>query len=176
MYHDYTTGCTVTGVLHMFNSTSIDWMSKHQVTVETTTYGSEFLAAHTAMEHILDPRFTLRMLGVPLDGPAWLFGDNQSVVTSSTLPQSALNKRHNALSYHRVREAVAHGVMYFVHMDGKDNLADVLTKFLPWTTAWGHLKFSVILERRYLILWWRKGEDGWSYPCLLRRGVITVHF
>ena len=31
------------------------------------------------------------------------FGDNKSVVTNSTIPQSILNKRHNMLSYHRVR-------------------------------------------------------------------------
>jgi len=56
------------------------------------------------VEQIQDLRYTLRDLGVPLDGPAWLFGDNQSVVTSSTLPHSKLNKRHNALCYHKVRE------------------------------------------------------------------------
>ena len=61
-----------------------------------------------------------------------MFGDNESVVTNSTVPHSTLKKRHNALSYHRVREACAAGVMHFIHTPGKTNVADVLTKYLPW--------------------------------------------
>ena len=76
------------------------------------------------------------MMGVPLDGPAWLFGDNQSVITSSTIPHLVLNKRHNALAYHRVREAIAAGIMYFKHISGKENAADILTKFLGWNEYW----------------------------------------
>jgi hypothetical protein len=75
-------------------------------------------------------------MGIPIDGPAWLFGDNQSVVTSSTIPQSTLNKRHNALSYHRVRENIAAGVINFMHIAGKTNPSDVLTKYLGWSKFW----------------------------------------
>ena len=80
----------------------------------------------------MDLRYTLRMLGVPLEGPAWMFGDNQSVVTSATIPHSSLSKRHNALAYHRVREAQAAKVLNFLHIPGAQNPADVLTKFLPY--------------------------------------------
>jgi Phosphoglucose isomerase len=104
--------------------------------VETATYGSEFMVARQATEQIMDLHYTLRMLRIPLDGPAWLFGDNQSVITSSTIPHSNLNKCHNALSYHRVREAISAKVMYFIHIDGKLNPSDVMTKFLGWTKFW----------------------------------------
>jgi hypothetical protein len=60
----------------------------------------------------------------------YMFGDNQSVVTSSTLPHSVLKKRHNLLSYHRVREAIAAGIMKFFHMPGTENPSDILTKQL----------------------------------------------
>ena len=36
-----------------------------------------------------------------------MFGDNESVVNSSSKPHAKLHKRHNALSFHRVREAIA---------------------------------------------------------------------
>ena len=65
-----------------------------------------------------------------------MFGDNQSVITSSTIPHSNLNKRHNALSYHRVREAISAKVMYFIHIDGKLNPSDVMTKFLGYAKFW----------------------------------------
>ena len=74
-----------------------DWFLKRQATVETATYGSEFVAAKTATEQIMDLRNTLRYLGVPILNMAHMFGDNKSVVMSSTIPQSILNKRHNML-------------------------------------------------------------------------------
>jgi hypothetical protein len=132
LMHCFVTGRSLTGILHFINQCPIEWFSKKQNTVETATFGSEFVAARIATEQVLDLRYTLRMLGAPLDGPAWMFGDNESVITNSTVPQSMLKKRHNALSYHRVREACAAGVMHFIHTPGKTNVADVLTKYLPW--------------------------------------------
>jgi hypothetical protein len=123
----------MSGILHFINQTPIQWFAKKQNTVETATYGSEFMVARQATEQILDLRYTLRMMGIPIDGKSWLFGDNQSVITSSTIPKSTLNKRHNALSYHRVRECIAMGIINFLHVDGKNNPSDVLTKFLPYS-------------------------------------------
>jgi len=97
LYHDWTTGRAVTGILHFLNGTPVDWYSKRQNTVETATYCSEFVAAWIATNQIIDLRMTLRYLGVPVVEKSCLFGDNQSVVTSSTIPHSSLNKRHNAL-------------------------------------------------------------------------------
>jgi hypothetical protein len=136
LMHCKVTGRSCKGVLHMLNQTPIDWYSKRQSTVETATYGSEFVAARQATEQIIDLRYTLRALGVPLDGPAWLLGDNQSVISSSTIPHSQLSKRWNALSYHKVREAVAMGVMHFYKIHGKQNPADIITKYLSYSEFW----------------------------------------
>jgi hypothetical protein len=133
LMHCMITGRSLIGILHFVNQTQVDWFSKKQNTVESATFGSEFVAARIATDQVMDLRYTLRMLGVPLDGPAWMFGDNESVVTNSTVPKSTLKKRHNALCYHRVREACAARVMYFIHTPGKTNVADVLTKYLPWS-------------------------------------------
>ena len=122
------------------NQTPIDWFCKRQSQVETATHGSEFMVARQATERIIDLRYTLRSFGVPLDGPAWLFGDNKSVVTSSTIPHSNLSKRWNALSYHRVREAVAGGWLRFEHIPGTQNPADVFTKALPWHVMGSHVE------------------------------------
>ena len=139
LYHDYLTGRSVTGVLHLVNQTPVDWYCKRQATVETATYGSEFNAARTATEQIMDLRYTLRMLGVPVVH-SYMFGDNKSVVLNSTVPHSQLNKRHNALAYHRVREAIAAGILRFFHIDGKKNPADILSKHCGHVEAWPHIK------------------------------------
>ena len=136
LYHYMVTGCFVTDILHLLNQTPIYCHSKRQGRVQTATYGSEFMAARTASEQIIDLRYPLRMMGIPIDGPSWMFGDNQSVITSSTIPESTLNKRHNALSYHLVRECVAAKIINFMHVSGKVNPSDLLTKFLSWSNFW----------------------------------------
>jgi hypothetical protein len=67
LFHDaIVTGCSVTGILHLINKTPLDWYSKKQATVETATYGSEFVAARTCVDQIVDLCTTLHYLGVPL--------------------------------------------------------------------------------------------------------------
>jgi len=102
LYHCLLTGRATTGILHLLNGTPLEWYSKRQSTVETATYGSEFVAARITTDQIIDIRISLRYLGVPIYSKSYMFGDNQSVVTSSTIFHFGLNKRHNTLSYHHV--------------------------------------------------------------------------
>ena len=140
LYHDLVTGHAATGILHLVNGTPVDWYSKCQATVETAMYGSEFVAARIATEQIIDLHTTLHYLGVPVKSKSYMFGDNKSVVTSSTIPHSGLNKQHNALSYHHVREAIAAKILGFFHMDGKKNPADVLSKHGGFPQFWPLIK------------------------------------
>ena len=152
LYHDKITGRSVSGILHLVNQTPIDWYSKKQSTVETATYGSEFVAARIATDQIIDLRNTLRYLGVPVQGPSLMFGDNESVVNSGAQPDAKLHKRHNALSFHRVREAIAAGIVRFIHIPGHINPADILTKH--W--AHSHVWYSL----RPLLFWRGDTMDG----------------
>jgi len=122
---------SVTGLVVLANGVPIYWHSKEQNTIETSTFGSEIVAARIAAEKLLAYRYKLRMMGVPISGPSLLFGDNKSVVTSCSVLSSSLKKRHNALSYHKIRECVAAGVIRLFHVDGKQNIADIFTKPLP---------------------------------------------
>ena len=128
--HCKATGKSSIGVLTMVSQTPIDWYSKRQSTVATAAYGSELIAARTAVQQITDLRLTLRYLGVPIDGPSWLLGDNMSVITSCNNPHTTLGKRHNFLSYHAVCAAIASGMINLCHVRHDQNVADVLTKFL----------------------------------------------
>ena len=69
-----------------------------------------------------------------------MFGDNESVVTSSTKMESPLSKRHHILSYHRVREAIAAKILWFMHIEGKTNPADVLSKHSSFADMWTHIR------------------------------------
>jgi hypothetical protein len=134
--HDLTTGRSCTGVLHVINQTPANWCAKRQSTVETATYGSEFVAT----EQVIDIRHMLHMMGVPIGGPTCMFGDNKSVITSSATPHSMLGKRH-MLSYHRCREAIAAGISKMFHMDGKQNPSDVMTEFLAHAVSCPFVKY-----------------------------------
>ncbi len=120
-----------TGVLIFLQKTPILWYTKRQNTVETSSFGSEFCAMRIAVEMTEGLRYKCRMMGIPVDGPTNVFCDNESVFKNVTRPESTLKKRHNAIAYHRVREAVASGIIRIAWEDGRFNLADVLTKLMP---------------------------------------------
>jgi hypothetical protein len=80
---------------------------------------------------IISMRYELWMFGVPLDGPAQVYCDNQGVVKNTSLPESMLSKKHNAINYHAVREAAAAGVLQVHKEDTQTNLADLSRKVLP---------------------------------------------
>ena len=98
----------------------------------------------------MDIRLTLRYMGIPIENETYMFGDNQSVVTSSTLPHSVLKKRHNILAFHRVREAIAAGILFFNFVKGKLNPSDVLTKHLGHQIAYPLIKPFLFYANDYL--------------------------
>jgi hypothetical protein len=128
---DKLTRRSVTGIIVLVNNTPTMWISKRQKTVETSTYGSELIAARIAIDMVVEMRYKLRMLGVVLEETSVMVGDNMSVVINTTLPSSGLKKKHLACNYHRVREAIAGGFVDFGHIDTKMNVADICTKPLP---------------------------------------------
>ena len=65
------------------NNTVVKAFSKRQTTVESSTYGSELVAACLATDQAVD---LLQMIGVPIDGSALILGDNKSFVINTTIP------------------------------------------------------------------------------------------
>jgi hypothetical protein len=127
---DKVTRRSYTGIIILLNNAPIMWICKRQNTVETSTFGSEFIALKAATEHIEGLRYKLRMFGVPLEGPTTILCDNNSVVLSSSIPESRLKKKHNSVAFHKVREAVAAGITRITHVISKENIADLFTKSL----------------------------------------------
>ena len=85
-------------------------------------------------------RYKLRRFGITVEGPAEVFCDNMSVVKNLSIPTSALNKRYNAICYHRVREAQAAGILRVGWIPGEFNLADLFTK----TTMPGNTRHNLV--------------------------------
>ena len=70
--------------------------------MESSTFGSEFVTMRIAKDLAIALGYKLRMFGIPIDGPADVFCDNQGVVKNMSLPESVLSKKHNAINYHAV--------------------------------------------------------------------------
>ena len=98
-----------TGFFIFMNSALVMWLSKRQATVETSVFGAEFVAMKQGIETLRGLRYKLRMMGIAISGPSYIYGDNMSVVNNSSKPESTLNKKSNQVCYHAVREAVAMG-------------------------------------------------------------------
>jgi hypothetical protein len=118
------------GILIFVQNAPILFYSKRQNSVETSTFGSEFVALRVGEEMIEGLRYKLRMFGVPINGPAKVLCDNEGVVKNASIPESALNKKANAINYNKVREAVAKGIIEIGKEDGQTNLADLFTKVI----------------------------------------------
>ena len=128
--------CTVTrrsrtGFFVWINCALVYWWSKKQTSVETSSFGSEFVAMKQCCEYLRGLRYKLRMMGIPVNGPCYIKGDNKSVLANTTEPGSTLKKKSQSIAYHFVREGVARDEWRTSYVNTKDNESDLLTKTLP---------------------------------------------
>jgi hypothetical protein len=122
---------SITGVLLFVNNTMMTWISKWQKTIKMSTYGSKLVAGCVTVKLIMEYHYKLHMLRVPLNGPALLLGDNNSIILNITVPSSPLKKKHNVIAWHCIWEAVTCKIIVFTKINSKDNYSDMLMKPLP---------------------------------------------
>ncbi len=119
------------GYVVLLNGAPIYWNSKKQTSCETSTFGSEFIAMKQATEYVCGLCFKLGMMGIPVEKPAFVFGDNQLVLANTTAPASTLKKKSNAIAYHFVCEDCARDEWRTAYINTHDNVANLFTKPLP---------------------------------------------
>lgn len=94
---DYAGDCITrrsrTGFLIVLNNAPIYWYSKKQTSIEISSFRAEFVVMKLSCEYIRGLGYKLRMIGIPIDLPSYLFGDNQSVLSYTSLPHSKLKKK-----------------------------------------------------------------------------------
>jgi hypothetical protein len=128
---DFVTRRSRTGFLVWINSCLVYLLSKKQTSVEFSSIGSEFVEMKQCCEYLRGLRYKLRMLGNPVNGPCYIYGDNQSVMANTTEPGSTLKKKSQSFAYHFVREGVANDERRTSYVNTHENEADLLTKLLP---------------------------------------------
>ena len=91
-----------TGFLVYLNCVLVYWWSKKQNSVESSSFGSEFIVMKQCCEYVCGLRYKLRMMGIPCDDLMFIYGDNQSVLANTTVPDSTLKKKLQGITYHFV--------------------------------------------------------------------------
>jgi len=136
--HDRKTGRSISGIIVYVGNTPIIWKSRRQGAVQTSTYGAELCAMRMAAEEAITICYMFRSFGIRVSSPKSTMGDNEGTIIMATTPECALKRKHVALSYHFVREQTAVSTVNPQKIDGKDNMADLLTKALDRNTFMMH--------------------------------------
>jgi hypothetical protein len=128
-----------TGCVIYLNMAPIVWFSNRQPTVESSVFGAEFVVMKNGIEACRGLHYKLRIMGVTLSGPTYVYGDNMSDVHNTQRPESVLKKKSNSICYHAVRESVAMGESIIINVPSVDNPDDICTKVVPGGQKRNHL-------------------------------------
>ena len=112
------------------NMSLVDWLSKKEPTIEISIFGAEFVSLKHVMEALRGICYKLRMMGVPLSGCSYVYGDNMPVIHNNQRPESTLRKKSNSIYYPAVCKSVAMVETKNAHIYTHDNRSDLLIKVL----------------------------------------------
>ena len=76
-------------------------------------------------------------MGIPVDEPSFMFGDNQSVLANTANPGSNIKNKYQSICFHFIREGCDRDEWSTAYVKTCNNIADLLTKSLPnWDKHW----------------------------------------
>ena len=113
--YDRVTRRLIGGVVGVVGKIIVIHKSKRHTSVETSTYGAELNAGRVGIEHCQEIRYMLRSLGAEVNLPTKHYGDNKSVCESCANENAKYKSRHSSVSYHKIRESVAAGIITLYH-------------------------------------------------------------
>ena len=120
-----------TGFFVWINSALVYWWSKEQNLVESSLFGSKFIAMKQCYKYLQGLCYKLCMMGIPVIGLAYVQGNNQSVLANTTRPDLTLKKKLQSIAYHFVCEGAACDKWRMAYVNTNNNDADLLIKKLP---------------------------------------------
>ena len=132
-----------TGYIVLFNRCPIHWRSTMQPIITTSSTEAEYVALMDAAKEAMWFRQMLAQIGFPQTNPVRIYVDNKSAIDMACNRHTSLRTKHIDLRYHWVREQVEKGYIQLLHVPGKDNIADLLTKILA-TARLRHLTETIM--------------------------------
>ena len=83
------------------------------------------------------------MMGIPISGVSYVYGDNMSVIHNTSKPESTLKEKSNVITYHAVCKSMAIGETLTGQIRSEDNPEGLLSKIVTGN-KFGHLALLVL--------------------------------
>jgi hypothetical protein len=106
----------------------ITWLLQKQPTIVSSVFGAEFIAMKLVVEALQGIRYKLQMMGIPIAGPTYVYGDNMSVIHNTQQPELTLKKKNLSIRYYTVCKAAGMGEILMSHVRTENNFSDFMTK------------------------------------------------
>jgi hypothetical protein len=119
---------SVTGWIAKVNGDVISWASKTQKTIAQSTCEAELYAEAAGINEMLWLRGILSELGLEVDEPSVIYGDNQSTVAISKNGIKGERTKHVDIKYHFIKDQVDQGVVKVQWISTTEQQADICTK------------------------------------------------
>ena len=91
-------------------------------------FGAKSFALKTGVETLRGVKYKLRMMGVHIDGPTYIYGGNRSVINNTLKSESVPKKNSTFICYRFVWEVVATKECLTSWLPTLSNYADLMTK------------------------------------------------
>ena len=98
------------------------------------------------------------MMGIPVEGPAFVYGDNQSVLVTTTKPGLMLKKKSITIAHRFIRERCSRVEWITTYVNTHENVADLFTKALACTGE--TVEICPKAAPPYVRGWWTTGIAG----------------
>ena len=120
------------GFVFLLSGSPISWSSKKQATVALSSMEAEYMAVSHATREAVWLRNLLHELGLLLEQPTLINVDNQGAIDFAKSQTFHGRSKHIDIRHHFIRERISSHEIEVTHCASEDNLADVLTKALPF--------------------------------------------
>ena len=117
--------------LVMLNNIALLSFSKKQSSMETSSFGRKFVAIRQCCEYLKGLQYELRMMGIPVNNPCFIYGDYQLVLQNTTVPDLMLKKKTAYVLRHLICEGVSADEWRTLDINNKFNQSDIFIKNLP---------------------------------------------
>lgn len=122
---------SVYGYIFFLAGAPVTWKTKKQESVALSTCEAEYYAMCEAAQEATYLRNVLTFLNCKIPKPTTVYIDNKSAIALSQNPIQHTRAKHIDIRFHYNREAQQKGIVSFISISSKENIADLLTKPMP---------------------------------------------
>ena len=116
------------GATGMVGKTATTHKPKRHASPEVPVRGTKLNIGRVGVEYCQEIHCMLRNIGVESNTPTKCYGYNKSVLETCSNENAECKSRHSIISFHKIRESVATGIIAPHHACSKETIADILSK------------------------------------------------